>query len=205
MDNRVRAFIPIRSFEGMTRLEGSMERSERRRLITTLARRTVMAAKAADTTVNVITSDPAVRHWAEGLDVEWVAEAIPGDLDTAAAAGVAAAQGDPWLIIHGDLPAVGADDIRTASEIATSGTVLAPSHDGGTPLIGGTLLRFPFRYGPGSFRRHLTAIRGRATVLVRPGLALDLDRSRDVNAFRRLGYLSARTPVVTNSGDRTDR
>src|SRR5665811_1981594 len=83
------------------------------------------------------------------------------------------------------------DRARTVpASMAAAGTVLAPSHDGGTSLVGGMLNPFPFRYGPGSFRRHLSAVLGHARVLVRPGLALDLDRPRDLRAFRRLGYLA---------------
>lgn len=189
MSDRCRTLIPIRSFAGMTRLENSLGSDERRLLAENLAGRVALAATAADTRVVVITNDAAVRRWARTLEVEWIAEPVPGSLNDAAAAGVAAAGGDPWLVVHADLPAIGPDDIRVASSMAAAGMVLAPSHDGGTSLVGGRLNPFPFQYGPGSFRRHLSAVLGRATILVRPGLALDLDRPRDLRALRRLAYL----------------
>ncbi len=186
----VRTFIPIRSFDGMSRLGSVIGPADRRVLAMRLARRTVSACREAGTIVSVITNDAAVRRWADELGVAWIAEPSPEGLDAAARTGVASAAGDPWLVIHADLPAVGPDDVRAACSMVPSDTVLAPSHDGGTSLIGGTLSDFPFRYGPGSFHRHVSALGGHAAVLIRPGLALDLDRPRDLDAFRRLGHLA---------------
>jgi 2-phospho-L-lactate guanylyltransferase len=188
MDLPVRAFVPIRSFDGMTRLGSALTPRERKLVAVSLARRTTGAASEASVDVAVVTNDGEVRRWADALDMVWVAEPEPGNLNDAAAAAVASADGRPWMIVHADLPSVTAGDIRTAASLALAGTVLAPSHDGGTSLIGGLQRSFPFRYGPGSFGRHFAAVGGRATVLVRPGFALDLDSPRDLEAFRTLGY-----------------
>jgi len=202
---RVRAFIPIRSFDGMSRLATALGPDDRRALGIRLARQTILSARQAGTTATVITNDPVVRRWADDLGVSWLAEPVPGSLDAAAGAGISTAGGDPWLVVHADLPALGPDDIRLASSMTRRGTVLAPSHDGGTSLVGGMQPTFPFRYGPGSFRRHLAALKGHATVLVRPGLAFDLDRPRDLHAYRRLGCLVAtshNTPDSTGGNGR---
>ncbi len=189
MTDTVRAFIPIRSFDGMTRLSGYLSSEERTRLVRALAARTTSAALDADTRVSVITADAEVQNWATASGVDIVGESDARGLSTAATTGTERAGDDAWLIIHADLPAIGPDDVRAAVQALGNGHVLAPSHDGGTSLIGGRGSRFPFRYGPGSFRRHLAAIDGVATILIRPGLALDLDRSWDLDALKRLGYL----------------
>jgi len=196
----VRTFIPIRSFNGMSRLRDALGPAERRALARSVAARTVRAALEAGTIVSVISNDAAVDGWAEGLGVASIAEPSPGSLNAAAAAGIATTSGDPWLVVHADLPAVRPEDIRTASSMAQRGVVLAPSHDGGTSLVGESRPEFPFRYGPGSFHRHLSAVGENAMILVRPGLALDLDRPRDLEAFRLLGYLD---PSPTNFPDST--
>jgi len=144
----------------------------------------------ADTAVTIVTPDPDVRRWAESIEAAWIGEPGSGGLDAAAGAGVAAADGDPWLVIHADLPAITPDDVAVGATLASAGTVLAPSHDGGTSLIGGVAPSFPFAYGPGSFSRHLAATGGHATILVRPGLALDLDAPSDLTAFEELGLIA---------------
>ena len=184
------ALVPIRSFDGMTRLAGRLSAVDRRELSCFLALRVVEAARAGGFTPIVVTGDNSVSEWATDRQVESFAEPIPGGLNRAAAAAVEAVNGHPWIVVHADLPAVTAEDFRSAADALDRGIVLAPSHDGGTPLVGGSGDSFPFRYGPGSFRAHLAAVRGRASILIRPGLALDLDRPWDFTALTDLGYLS---------------
>lgn len=180
------AVFPIRSFAGLTRLSSALGERERAALVRTLAERVIAAAAGAGASAAVVTADDAVRAWGVASGLSVVGEPVPGGLDAAAGAGVAAANG-PWLIVHADLPAVTSADIAAAIEVVgLGGTVIAPSHDGGTSLIGGVSKRFPFSYGVGSFRRHLAAA-PKATTLVRPGLALDLDGVRDLEALEALG------------------
>jgi 2-phospho-L-lactate guanylyltransferase len=185
----VRALIPIRSFDGMTRLSGHLEPEERRQFARELADRTVRAALGANTRVSVITADVTVQQWAIVSGVGVISERDSQGLDAAATAGVEEVGDDPWLVVHADLPAIDSGDVQASVQAIGSGYLLAPSHDGGTSLIGGTGPGFPFQYGPGSFRLHLAAIHGEATVLARLGLALDLDHPRDLEALRRLGFL----------------
>lgn len=193
MKHSVEAIIPIRSFEGMTRLSEWLGTEDRMRIARDLADRTVRAALDAATQVSVVTADAEVRRWALATGVDVIDEQASRGLDAAAATGLNEIGDDPWFVIHADLPAVTPADIRAAADMVEHRYVLAPSHDGGTSLIGGTGSRFPFRYGPGSFGRHLSALRGEAAILVRPGLALDLDRPWDLRALRRLGYLKPGT------------
>ena len=107
-------------------------------------------------------------------------------LDGAARAGVKEARrrGLAWAIVHGDLPLVSAEDLRVvAAGIPAEGLLLAPSYDGGTNVLASELDDFAFAYGRGSFRRHLARAAAYPTrVLVRAGLALDLDSAADLRA-----------------------
>lgn len=182
--------IPIRSFDGMTRLAQDLTAGQRRTLSRELATRVVRAAHGTRLDTMIVTADDAVRRWATGVGARVVAEPAAAGLNGAAAAGIASASSVSWLVVHADLPAITTEDLAAAAERVRHGTVLAPSHDGGTPLVGSTGNSFPFRYGPGSFRAHLSVLRGDASVLIRPGLALDLDRSSDLRTLTELGYLS---------------
>jgi 2-phospho-L-lactate guanylyltransferase len=189
MTRIVKTLIPIRSFDGMTRLSGHLDTEDRRLIARDMAGRAVRAALAANTRVSVITADAEVQEWAIASNAAVINERRPRGLDAAATAGIETAGDDPWLVIHSDLPGIGPEDVHAAVQAVGRGCVLAPSHDGGTSLIGGGGPGFPFKYGPGSFRRHLAAINGVVTILIRPGLALDLDRPWDLATLTRLGYV----------------
>lgn len=184
----VTAIVPIRSFAGLTRLSHVLDEGERVSLMRQLAAHTVSAIHRAGVQVLIVSNDSDVVSWSKKCGCEATSEPVEGGLNGAASAGAEAVTGS-WMILHADLPAIDASDIRVAASLTEDGYVLSPSHDGGTPLIGGTGNGFPFRYGPDSFRRHLAAVNGDATILVRPGLALDLDRPWDLEALSRLGYL----------------
>jgi 2-phospho-L-lactate guanylyltransferase len=179
--------IPIRTFRGMSRLEPVLDLEERSALMTRLATHTVATCRSAGTEVAVVTGAPEVDAWSRGLGIAVIPEPETGGLDAAARAGVDAAAGRRWMVLHADLPLLEPGDISAMIGAARSGPALAPSHDGGTSAVAGSAGRFPFRYGPGSFRRHLAAVGGRAAVVSRPGLAADIDRAVDLDWFRLLG------------------
>jgi len=153
-----------------------------------LAEHTVGVIHRAGLRVLVVSSDSAVTAWSAAHVEEIVPEPSAGGLDAAALAGISAARG-PWMVVHADLPALTSEDVAVAAQFAARTTVIAPSRDGGTSLIGGNGGPQSFSYGPGSFRRHLSAARGQAIILVRRGLALDLDRPWDLTALDRLGHM----------------
>ncbi len=177
--------VPIKPFGvAKARLSPVLNTRERRRLGQGIAARTVATVQATGAIPAVVTGDPGVMRWARRRGWRVVAEEPGGGLDGAGRALVRAAGQAPWAFLHADLPLLTVDDLTVAWEALAAGAILAPSHDGGTSLIGG---RRPtsFSFGPGSFQRHLASV-PTAKVICRPGLALDLDTAEDLAVSRQL-------------------
>lgn len=191
----VSAVVPIRSFDGLTRLAHVLDNEARTGLMLRLAERTISMIHRAGLSVSIVSSDPAVTAWGAAHVEHVVPEPSVGGLDAAALAGVSTVPG-PWIVVHADLPTLTSEDVAVAARLANCTTVIAPSRDGGTSLIGSNVGPQSFSYGPGSFRRHLSATCGRATILVRLGLALDLDRPWDLTALDRLGHVFGETAEI---------
>lgn len=188
--------VPVKPFGvAKARLAPVLDATERSRLGVAIAARTLALADKVGSSA-VITGDVGVGRWARGLGHAVIWE-LPGGLDGAARALARAAGDRPWLLVHADLPRLSEQDLIDAiSALRLNGAVVAPSSDGGTSLVGSTgPARFSF--GAGSFRRHLAAL-PRAHVLVRTGLALDLDTPGDYRAWQR----TANKPVLGSSDPR---
>jgi 2-phospho-L-lactate guanylyltransferase len=179
--------IPVKPLAvAKARLAGDMEASTRRLLVRRCTERAITAALATGSRVAVVSDDPEITRLARDGGAMAIAEPRPGrGLDGAAAAVLAAAGDDQWFVCHADLPLLAVSDLSGCLEAVLRGrTVLAPSWDGGTNLVGGTG-PFRFSYGPGSFHRHLAAATD-PEVVVRTGLAWDLDLAGDLPAMARL-------------------
>jgi 2-phospho-L-lactate guanylyltransferase len=187
-DARSGVVIPIRAFAlGKARLAEMVDEAARAALARRWADRVVEAAR--DLPVVVVSSDPAVRAWAQERSVEMLDD--PGSLDGAATAGrdlLRARACTRVVVAHADLPR--ATDLTHLARDA-SGPVVAivPCHrDDGTPVLSvPTAAAFEFSYGPGSFRRHAAEAR-RLDLGVRvvrdPALAFDVDLPDDLVALR---------------------
>jgi 2-phospho-L-lactate guanylyltransferase len=180
----VLAVVPLRSFDtAKTRLEPGLGPGARRRVAAAVAERVVLACQRPGWQVVVVAPDGDVADWCRDRGFDRI-EDPGGGLDAAAAAGVSAAPHN-WLVVHGDLPLLTAEDLDGIAESAADGvTLLAPSRDGGTNLIAARG-RFAFAYGPGSFVRHLSRARTPARVVIRTGLAVELDTAADLAAVLR--------------------
>jgi len=184
--------IPVKPFGvAKARLSPVLDSHQRSLLGKQIAAHTVTEARSTGARVAVVTGDDGVANWAKDLGVEVVAESIEHGTGLNGAAVAATSQavraGLSWMILHADLPHISRGDLKEAFDRFRPGRyVLAPSYDGGTTLLMGTG-PFPFHYGPGSFHHHLRAAGERADVLVRRGLALDLDSPHDLEAARALG------------------
>jgi 2-phospho-L-lactate/phosphoenolpyruvate guanylyltransferase len=178
------AIVPLKGFdEAKGRLALPLE--TRSALARAVAEHVITACRDGGMTPLVVTGSESVGEWAIAAGAGVLAEPAGGGLDAAAASGVAEAVtgGTPWLVVHGDLPLLAAEDIaRVGDLLQQGGVVIAPSRDGGTNLLGSTG-PFDFRYGPASFHRHLAVAAGRdVCVVVRPGTALEIDTLRDLRA-----------------------
>jgi 2-phospho-L-lactate guanylyltransferase len=94
------------------------------------------------------------------------------------------------VVVHGDLPLVVADDIEALIEAAAQGVAIAPDRHGtGTNALAIADNRvFAFAFGEDSCRRHRDAAGGNATIVNRPGLAIDIDTPDDLACARAAGF-----------------
>jgi 2-phospho-L-lactate guanylyltransferase len=185
--------VPVKPFGvAKRRLRPVLDTHQRSQVGKAVAGHVIAQARATGSRVAVVTGDDGVADWANTWGAEVIREPADGGLDLAAGAAVTAARMNryAWMVVHADLPAATTDDLSAAVHaLPARGILLAPSHDGGTNLLAGDCEAFAFSYGPHSFHRHLAAAaRLPHRVLVRAGLALDLDGPDD------LQVLAATTP-----------
>ena len=109
------------------------------------------------------------------------------------------------LVIHADLPLVSVDDIAALIAECGVGCAIAPDRHGtGTNAL--ALVEpvgFDFAFGPNSFARHCAVAKGKARVVTRPGLGLDIDTAADLEAAISAGFI--RDASVGNRVLQTDR
>lgn len=179
--------IPVKPFGvAKQRLHPRLDPAARSVLGRRIAARTAAVAAAAGAEVVIVTGDAGVRRWAAGLELGTLTEPDGAGLDGAASAlcDHAVGLGRLWLVLHADLPLVTEDEVAAILRPLRNGAaVIAPSYDGGTSAIGGAG-RIAFSYGIGSFHRHLRRL-APASVIVRPGLAFDLDTVADLDDVLR--------------------
>lgn len=184
MSKAILAAIPIKPFGvAKRRLAKVLNAESRSRLGKAIAARTAAAATDAGALVAVVTGDAGVAGWARAqgyLTIDESHSDEPG-LNGAAESVVleAARRQRSWAVIHADLPLVTPAALLPIFDLARSGPVLVPSHDGGTNVIAGSGTQFRFSYGKASFHRHISANPG-AIVHTDPRLALDLDTEQDL-------------------------
>ncbi|MDE0643079.1 MAG: 2-phospho-L-lactate guanylyltransferase [bacterium] len=174
--------LPIRSFrDAFRRLAEALQPDLRADLARALAKHTAQTVVGAGAIPHIVTASDSVREWARGSRYPVIAEPSGQGLNGAARAAVRQAAGRPWLIIHADLPCLTSDEVKSLLNLLIiKEKVVAPSYDGGTSALGGRDA-FRFRYGKGSFHRHL-ATRPVPAILATPGFLLDIDQPRDLRA-----------------------
>jgi 2-phospho-L-lactate guanylyltransferase len=195
--SRTRIIVPHRGLAAAkTRLAPVLDHDERIALARTLLVRVLEVAHEAGDDVVVISPaaelEPMVAEAGARLAVQR-GMGLNAGLDQAREA--AEADGvERLVVLHGDLPNLAVDDVAALMEAAADGpaVVIAPDRLGtGT---NGLALSPPgiigFRFGAGSFAAHraeaLTAGVDPA-VVVRPGLAFDLDTPEDLARWLELG------------------
>ncbi|MCB1854220.1 MAG: 2-phospho-L-lactate guanylyltransferase [Pseudomonadales bacterium] len=190
-----RALVPLKDLvQAKTRLAGLLCPSERRALTQAMLEDVlqVLTTHPEIKQVILLSDDPSApllaRQW--GL-LHWPESKAGGSgLNAVAARASELLLGDaegPLLVLHADLPLLGADDISAvlAEQARTGGLVIGcDRHGDGTNLLAFGRPGMPrFQFGPGSCGKHLDAARqaGIAVeVLRRSGLALDVDEPQDL-------------------------
>lgn len=193
--------VPVRSFRGFSRLADHLDPDERTSLGRSLSG--VLLAATADAGLHtiVVSSDADVTRTATAAGTEVIEDPGTG-LDDAAAAGVDAAAG-PWVVVHADLPFVTPHALlEVARRVCAGATVIVPSLDGGTTVIGGSGPP-AFAFGPGSFHRHL-AMNPRAEVVPDPRLAVDIDTPIQLRTLRpHIGFWRPSAPDTARRDAKT--
>jgi 2-phospho-L-lactate guanylyltransferase len=111
------------------------------------------------------------------------------------ARGTAAAEGiDRLVVLHGDLPNLAVEDVLALMEAAAQPRAVAIAPDRLGTGTNGLALSPPgvigFRFGSGSLAAHRTEAQAagvEAAIVVRPGLAFDLDTPEDLARWLELG------------------
>jgi 2-phospho-L-lactate/phosphoenolpyruvate guanylyltransferase len=186
------AGVPVKSFAAAkNRLATALPPQARIAISQEMARRTCLLLDEAGARPLVLAADEVVAEWAVDLGLE-VSLEKGSDLSEAAEAAVALAAGQPWIVVHADLPLLDLQILTSlVAAVAAGHTVIGPSRDGGTPVIGGSGSLFTFSYGPSSYHRHLRRLTSSdPTVVVDARLAIDLDDPTDLRA------VSGRVPWI---------
>jgi 2-phospho-L-lactate guanylyltransferase len=147
--------------------------------------------------VHVTTPTPSVAHLAACRGASVIQDSGADELNGAFARArlriAAETPGAVALLLPGDLPRLQPADIEACAAAAGPGRlVLAPADaDGGTSALAAPAeIALPLAFGPGSFGKHLAGARSaglKAQVIRAEGLAFDIDRPADLDAFLAMG------------------
>jgi 2-phospho-L-lactate guanylyltransferase len=170
------ALVPLKlGPERKSRLAARLSAAERAHLSDTMAAHVLATLKPCVTRVEVLAP---VRvgdwQWREDLGRGLNAELIAARAEIAG----------PLLVVFADLPLLTSDDVRALLAAAErAGVAIAPDRAGeGTNAIALADARsFRFAFGEGSFARHRAEAPG-AEIVLRQGLALDVDTPGDLDA-----------------------
>jgi 2-phospho-L-lactate guanylyltransferase len=193
----VRIIVPHRGLAAAkTRLAPVLDDDEREALARRLLERVLAVAHEACGDVVVISPSEALDPLVTGAGARLVVQRGMGLNDgLEQARREAIANGvTTLLILHGDLPNLGTDDVAALLDALPEqgGVVIAPDRAGsGTNALA---LQPPdaigFRFGTGSFTAHRAEAEAGGVPLVevdRPGLAFDLDTPADLARWIELG------------------
>jgi 2-phospho-L-lactate/phosphoenolpyruvate guanylyltransferase len=195
--SRTRIIVPHRGLaSAKTRLAPVLDHDARIALARTLLVRVLDVARQAGDDVVVITPaaelEPIVAAAGARLAVQRGMGLNAGRdqaREAAEAAGV-----DRLVVLHGDLPNLAAEDVQALLAAAADEPSVAIAPDRLGTGTNGLVLAPPgvigFRFGTGSFAAHRTEAQAAGVepaVVVRPGLAFDLDTPEDLARWLELG------------------
>ena len=186
------AVVPVKPLgEAKTRLACVLAPEERARLVCVMLARTLAVLAQVDglAGVAVVTPDATIAGLAEAGGVRALREPRAQGLNASLTWAIAQLGGAGGvLVLPGDLPLLRRESVAALLAAAPNrGVVVAPDRrrQGTNALLLVPATVIPFRFGAGSFRRHLAAARavGVAPVVVcTPDLAADVDLPEDLAA-----------------------
>jgi 2-phospho-L-lactate guanylyltransferase len=193
----VRIIVPHRGLAAAkTRLAPVLDDAEREALARRLLLRVLAVAHESCGDVVVITPSEALEPLVAGAGARLAVQrgmGLNAGLEQARREALAD-HIDTLVVLHGDLPNLGTDDVAALRDAVPqpAGVAIAPDRRGsGT---NGLALRPPdaiaFRFGIGSFAAHLAEAEAAGVPIVevhRPGLAFDLDTPADLARWIELG------------------
>ncbi|MGA9397953.1 MAG: 2-phospho-L-lactate guanylyltransferase [Anaerolineaceae bacterium] len=195
------AIVPAKPFQtGKSRLGGILSDGDRLQLNTYLLRHTLSILRKVNAIdkILVISKDEQVLMIArqEGTDV--LLETGKGGLNRALyqANNTLNKSEDRIVVIPTDLPLMTPDDIEQLLAMGSHPpvVVVVPDrcHNGTNALLVNPAGSIRYRYGQGSFNKHVEEARKRGInviVPVLPDLTLDLDVPEDLDLLKSIGYI----------------
>lgn len=194
------ALVPLKDLvEAKSRLAGLLKPSERRALAQAMVEDVlaVLSQHSAISRVVLLSDDPCAGLLANQYGIQCWPEHSLGcsglnPLITSASERLLAESDEPLLVLHGDLPLLGPEDITAVLSLqyALQGLVIGCDRAGsGTNLLAFDGNAMPhFQFGPNSCRRHAESAtdQGHCVQTVeRAGLALDIDEPADLQVLLR--------------------
>lgn len=193
----VRIIVPHRGLAAAkTRLAPVLDDVEREALARRLLEQVLAVAKQACGDLVVITPSAALQPLVASAGARLVVQRGLGlNAGLEQARREALADGiDTLLVLHGDLPNLGTDDVAALLDSVPEPTGVAIAPDRSATGTNGLALRPPdaigFRFGIGSLAAHHAEAAAAGVPLVevdRPGLAFDLDTPADLARWIELG------------------
>jgi 2-phospho-L-lactate/phosphoenolpyruvate guanylyltransferase len=193
------AIIPVKPFNrSKSRLAGVLSAKQRELLSRQMLEQTLQTLKQVEeiTGILVISRDTAALALARHYEAQTVQESGTPELNEALTRAtqvvVATWNARSVLVLASDMPLLRAQDIREVVALSdTIGVVLASDrrHDGTNALLVRPPSLIPYRYGEGSFQRHINEARQigiEPRVYESPTLALDIDVPVDLDLYREM-------------------
>jgi 2-phospho-L-lactate guanylyltransferase len=190
------ALVPLKDLvEAKSRLAGLLRPSERRALAQAMAEDvlTALQAHSGISQITLVSDDPGAGLLAQKYGADCWSEKSLGcrglnSLIQCASARLLADGEEPLLVLHADLPLLGASDIEAAldGQQKVGGLIIGCDRQGrGTNLLAFNAASMPdFCFGAGSCARHLASARGAGIpvrILQSAGIELDVDEAADLN------------------------
>ncbi len=192
---RVRALIPLKDLaNAKSRLSGLLSPSERRSLAQAMVKDvvTVLAGHSKISTITLVSDDAYAAQLASEFSLEHWPEYTLGcrglnNIIDRSCELLFAKNDQPIIVLHGDLPCLSSEDISEVVdrlEAKTDLVIGCDRHQTGTNILAFYPRSMPkLSFGTDSCARHSASAKAMgidASVIIRPGIGLDIDEPQDL-------------------------